>query len=63
MFYLLASLSGYFALMKILRTRVYVTELKVVTAEYDYDAFDSQSRHVLGLSELEMVSSARLLYR
>jgi hypothetical protein len=44
---------GYFALMKILRTRVYVTELKAVSGDYDYDAYDSQSRHILGLSEFQ----------
>lgn len=50
---------GYFALMKILRTRVYVTELKAVSGDYDYDAYDSQSRHILGLIGDAPVAYAR----
>ena len=42
---------SFFALMKIMRNRVYVGELKAIQAEADYDQFDLHSRHSMGFSE------------
>ena len=50
-----ATLAGNFALLRIMRTRVFVTELKVkgdiVKVKGDIDELDTSSRHILGLSE------------
>ena len=41
-------LAGNFALVRIMRTRVFTTELRT---KGDFDELDASSRHVLGLSE------------
>lgn len=37
--------------MKIMRTKVFVGDLKAVVGEADYDQFDQNSRHAMGFSE------------